>query len=1096
MSTLAGQTKRWRLSRWIALLVITCAPLAARAADGFARIGGVVRHGAGSAAVGAEVAIKPLDGGPEVALRTRADGSYEAAGLAAGGYAVRVMAQGCEPSLAGIVRIGAGQVYRQDAVVCKSDVGGSIAGRARFRSRDIPQADRVQSARLVRFVPSGQAGGFLPATGRHGSSEFHGALYSYVGNDILNARGFFGSKSRHRETTAGGFVGGPVVKNKTFFTYHYERVARRSSEQPGFGNSVPVQAFREGDFSALRTDRAVGADAIGRVLYQGQVFDPSSTRRVGGVPAREAFPNNAIPAAHPLRSHVAAGVLPLVPRPDRRGLEYNHQGVPSGLQIWRVDAPSHHLRLDHSFGQRLRAGLLLSRLSRPAVRNCGGAAGCRLEGEEAARAYSGAGVYEDITTHHVRQQLDWVASGGLLSQTRFVYDEFHITGHPLSAGGEWQDRLWGPRGNGLLDRGTGLPSLTFTGNTRYSPLGSEWGSLGRLANHQFGVGQDLTWIRGRHTLTVGGEYRYHSYPLRGWASNVAGSFSFHRMQTAGFDRHGHNLTETGDPFASFLLGQVGSTEFQIPDFPTISERFLSWHVLHEVSLTPGLTLSVGLRFDYQSAIRERDDNMSTFDPRVPNPGAGGRLGAMVFAGYGPGRIGSRTLENPPLDAYGPRVGLAYRAGERTVVRARYGVHYAGVPEGQITAANTFGFRFHATATDLSNGQRPAYFLDSGFPRDAIVLPPAIDPSVGNGTSPVALARDRATLPRIQDWSLTVQRELGRSAALHLGYHGSRGSRLVADRLVLGPAANSNPPQILALGADVLGSLATSESATGAGVAMPFAGFRRTSAQSLRPFPHMLHIGYMNVPVGNSFYHAFRGRLEKRFSDGGLLQARYAWSKQTGMGAGALVSSDGLDMGPQNPTDTQSLERGLGVADIPHWVEAQFTRALPGLGSGKGGFAAKLLRGWVLAGAIRVQSATPVNVVMANDLRPFLFNGQKRPDIVTSRVRVRREGRADVASHRFYDRAAFADPGHLAFGDASRTMEFVRGFRSLSEDFSLSREAWFRNTLKLRFETQIANALNRTVLCDPNRNWSSASFGLAFAQCNSPRMIRMGFRVDF
>ena len=104
------------------------------------------------------------------------------------------------------------------------------------------------------------------------------------------------------------------------------------------------------------------------------------------------------------------------------------------------------------------------------------------------------------------------------------------------------------------------------------------------------------------------------------------------------------------------------------------------------------------------------------------------------------------------------------------------------------------------------------------------------------------------------------------------------------------------------------------------------GFIRTAVQSLRPFPHMLNIGYLNVPAGNSFYHAMRARLEKRFTDGAILQASYTWSKLTGMGAGRLHAGDGLGRGPQNPTDTQALERGLSAQDVPHRILAALRTA--------------------------------------------------------------------------------------------------------------------------------------------------------------------------
>lgn len=1094
------------------------------------RISGMVRLDAGGAATDVAVTITNEATGQSLSVRTGRDGSYRSPPLAEGTYSVRVGGDGRLTFLRTGIVVPNGMVFRQDAVLkpfankpplagdapaCADpsdqssrfadECGPSSASKPLWTSRE---SEGASSATVQEMHPIGPTGslhtsapvGYFASPARPGTNEFHGAVYQSLGNDVLNARGFFGEKGRFRQNSMGAFVGGPIVKDKTFFSYHYERLAVRAGPESGFGNSVPVDSFRNGDFGSLLTGRAVGVDVLGRNVLEGQVFDPASGRMVRGVPVRDPLPNNALPASHAMRSLVADRILPFIVRPERAGHEFNVQGNRTDSQIWKLDAPSHQFRINHSFHAGFRAVLDFSRTSHPAVRNCGGVDGCRVSYDPITNphlntGYFGNGLYEDITTHRVRQRVDWIASANVLNQITFGYDEFHVTGHSLSAGALWQERLWGRSGNGLLALDAGPPALTFTGNNRYAPLGNELGRSGFQANHQYSVANGLTWIRHRHTINVAAEFRYHEYPFRGWANNVSGVFNFHRAHTGGFDSVGNNLPSTGDPFASFLLGQVNSTQFQIPDFPTISERFFAWSVVDEVRVTPDLTLTFGLRFDYQSAIRERDDNMSTFDPRMPNPGAGGRLGAMVFAGSGPNRTGSRTLETPPVDALGPRFGFAYRLGTRSVVRGGYGIHYSSVSHTYFDSMNTLGFRFHAIANDLSNGRRPAYFLDDGFPQANIVLPPAIDPAIGNNTSPLAVTRDRATLARVQQWSLAIQRQVTHSATVDLSYHGNRGSRLTADRRVLGPAANANGLSVLDLGPSVLASRVGPESAV-AGVSMPYRGFSRSVAQSLRPFPHMLGIGYLTVPAGNSFYHAFRARLEKRFSEGTHFHVVYAWSKLTGMGAGGHRPSDGLGHGPQNPTDTHSLERGLSLEDVPHRLIAAFTHEIPFFRQKKSGLASKVLGGWALSGVVRFESANPVNIVMANDLEPFLFNGQKRPDILRNRVQTRHGNEFDPATDAFYDRTAFADPGPLRFGNASRTMDFVRGFPRLAEDFSVFKDAWIGQKVKLRLETQFENAFNRVVFCDPNRNWSAGSFGQVFSQCNSPRSIRVGLRLDF
>lgn len=1127
------------ISHWrnfsVGLLFVATTAVLAGQAEWRASIGGVVRLASGPSAIGVTVTLTETTTGSVVTVRSDRLGSYAASPVRPGTYSIQVDAAGFKPFRRTGISVAAGQIIRQDVALralsgdrlrapleagaparCVDGIVGAgstgadcgaaslaltaITPRKASGASPEPVGEVLLGRSLDRPARAGPRG-FHATPAKRATNEFHGALYHSLENDLLNARGFFGRKGKSRRNNLGAFVGGPIIKDKTFFSYHYDRLSVRSGPQSGFGNSVPPDAFRRGDFGSLVTPGVIAADALGRPILKGQIFDPASGRLVRGVPVRDPLPNNMVPASHPSRSRVASRVLPFVVRPQRAGVEFNVQGRPAGAQVWSLDAPSHHLRLDHSFTSVFRAGLEFSRTSHPAVRKCGGVDGCRITHDPVGRPhmnadYYGAGIYEDITTHHVRQSFDWIATANLLNRTTIGYDEFHVVGHSLSAGAQWQERLWGSAGNGLLATDAGPPALGFIGNTRYSSMGNELGRNGFLANHLYSISDGLTWIRRRHTVRIGGEFRYHEYPFRGWASNVAGSFNFHRGHTAGFDAAGNNLPFTGDPFASFLLGQVHSTHFQIPDSPTISERFVSWSVMDEIRITPDLTVTVGLRFEYQSAIRERDDNMSTFDPGVPNPGAGGRLGAMIFAGAGPGRTGARTLESPPVDAFGPRIGIAYRVGARNVVRAAYGIYYSRVPHAQFDSVNTLGFRFHPTANDLSNGRRPAYFLDDGFPRSNIVLPPSIDPSIGNNTSPVAVTRDRATLPRVQQWSLTVQRQVTRTTSVDLSYEGNRGSRLIADRRVLGPAANANASEILDLGPSLLASKAGPEAAS-AGVSMPYRGFARSVAQSLRPFPHMLNIGYMNVPAGNSFYHAFRSKVEKRFSDGAHFQASYAWSKLTGMGAGNVLRfSDGLGRGPQNPTDTHSLERGLGAEDVPHRVLAAFSHELPFFRDRKSGLATKVLGGWALAGVFRLEAGSPINVAMANDLEPFLFNGQKRPDILSNRVRIGRRKGFDALTDAILDRTAFADPGPLRFGSASRTMDFVRGFTHLAEDLSLFKDTWIGQKLKVRFQTQVANAFNRVVFCDPNRNWSAASFGRVFSQCNTPRSVRFGLRLDF
>src|SRR4029077_3832332 len=276
--------------------------------------------------------------------------------------------------------------------------------------------------------------------------------------------------------------------------------------------------------------------------------------------------------------------------------------------------------------------------------------------------------------------------------------------------------------------------------------------------------------------------------------------------------------------------------------------------------------TVGLRFDYQFARTESKDQYSTFDPTTPNPGAGNIPGALIFAGKGAGRTGARTFEHPNRDAWGPRFGFAYRLGSKNAIRGGYGIYYSGVSFDQFMAQPTLGFQASPFAPNPNNGQSPAFYLDTGFPQNLIVQPPFIDSTFANGTAPLAVAKNGLTLPRYQNWSLTVERQITNNMRLDVSYIGNRGTRLTANWGTLGVDANMNDPSVLGLGSAVLNSPCNSTGCP-AGITLPYPSFNGNVAQALRRYPQYQNILWRGVPTGNSIYHALETVLEQRFAHG-------------------------------------------------------------------------------------------------------------------------------------------------------------------------------------------------------------------------------------
>jgi len=872
---------------------------------------------------------------------------------------------------------------------------------------------------------------------------------------------------------------------------------------PGFGNTTPIDAFKQGDFSALLTGNQIGTDALGRPIFGGQIFNPATTRLVNGVPVRDPYPGNVIPAGDPLRSQVSAQINSLLVSPDRAGLSNNVAGNPAGDQTWELDAKVYLARLDHNFTPDTRLSLSGFYNNRPSTRNCGGIQGCTtsFNGQtepEKNDDYYGNGFYQRIYTIHGHAQFDWVVNNNLMSHSHVSWDRWQMGGNSLSAGVGWGQKLWGSKeAAGILVDDGGPPLINFGGNIPYSQLGQDWARYGYELNDRWQFSTDLTWIKGRNTFKAGIEYRAHSYPNNGWNGGGATSptFNFNRLGTGGYDAAGNSLSQTGDPFASFLLGQVHDSFQQIPVYPEFHEKYFSPWINGEFKVGKDLTLQAGLRLDYQFGRTETSDQYSTFDPNTPNPGAGNLPGALIYAGSGAGRSGKREFEKPDFfDALGPRAGFAYRLNDKTTIRGGYGMYYAHVAFSQFIGAPTAGFSSNFFLANQTNGRFPSYHLDSGFPAEQIRRPPFVDPTFQNGGNILWVPEDGLTLPRFQNWSLTVKRRLTDNIMLDVSYIGNRGSRLNHHWQRNGLAANMNDPAVLGLGAALLGSNINSPAAQAAGFTPPYPGFNGNVAQSLRAYPQYQAVQSRSVPLGRSQYHALELVLEQRVTRGLQYRIGYTFSRLNNNGAESGQGSEGINGGVQDPVNWDTQDYGLSADDTPHVALVGFTWDLPSSESWTG-LKKALLHGWNLSGILRYESGRPQNIFMDNDMGGFLFNGQKRPNTGGGDP-VAAGGDFDPNADRYFNRDAWTDPGALTFGNAPRRDGSARGFAVFNEDINISKSFELTERARMRFEVQFGNIFNRTTFLGPNTNWSSGAFGLVSGQANQARSVQLGLRLDY
>ncbi len=1017
-------------------------------------------------------------------------------------------------------RMNGGQTMAMENYLDGASFGSAI-DHNNTQERSVP-FDSVQETKIVTDNFSAQygrtSGGFVVYTTKSGTSAFHGGVYDYYNYQGLNATGeLIKQKTPTRNENWGFLVGGPVViphlydgrKHQTFFFANLDDLHFDQGTLPSFGNTAPLTSSLQGDFSnpliytgaQLQANNTPVVDALGRPVYVGEIYNPATTRTVGGLPVRDGYgfdpttglpiagQANIIPATDPLRSSIAGKLVPLIPAPDQAGLVHN-AFQPSGNKY--INPKTLFVRVDQAFGKNFNMSTSVNANTRPSLRQCANfSEGCNFTNPA---TYFGQGFYQDITTRTVHQQFNWIIKPNLFNHTTLSFDRWVLPAKPVSAGQHWVSRLGliGP----VADTG-GAPYVYLNSpNIPYSQYGeSDTVAEGCIAN-RWQFLDDVTWVKGKHTLKVGFEYRHHQFPTIG-NGNTTGSYSFSNAETAGWDSAGNQLTATGDPVASFLLGQVDNANFNVNFRHLENEQYISPWVNDEFKATKDLTLTFGLRFDYQGCLSEAHGNQSTFDPNTPNPGAGGHLGAVIFAGHGPGRTGAKCFEKPKKDAWGPRFGFAYRIDNKTSIRGGYGLYYGGLSANQFAGSAELGFSTNPTVPNFTNGFSPAFYWDTGFPSTSIVLPPTISPSIGNGQGPTWVTANRNTLPRYQNYSLTLERQIGNSMMVRASYTGNHATRLPTNASGLGLQDNMNNPSVLALGAAALNAPAT-------GSQLPYPGFVGSLYQALKPWPQFTDLNVLSVPYGYSTYNAFTAQIDKRFTGGLFGRLAYTNSKLINSGAEDVLAGD--DPGIQNPLNGARDDRALSRDDIPQSLILAWSYELP-FGKGKKyaftGAKNEIFGGWRISATQRYDRGRPLSITMAcGQLCQFLGSNERRPNRVpgapgyghTSGVRP-----APYSNVQYLVSSGWADPdptNPLTFGNAAQNDPTIRSPHYFNEDFGIGKTIPIIERVHGLFETNIGNLFNRHLWCNPDTNWSSSTFGQVFAQCDTPRSIQFGLRMEF
>lgn len=983
--------------------------------------------------------------------------------------------------------------------------------------------DMVSEVKVVTSNYEPQYGsstsGQLIVVSKSGGTEYHGAAFEYHRNKVLNARPWNATtRPFNIQNNFGANVGGPVKipwlydgaksKYKTFFYFNWEGFrAAGGANVPTF--TIPSARARVGDFTNWR-------DASGNII---PIYDPATTRAnpnynsaLEASATNQPFLRDQIQCNGVLNvicanriNPIAAAYLRYMPDPNRPG-ELNNYVLPRAVPNSLINGSNVYMfRIDHNLGDSDHFYFTFWR-------------------QYAAINIASALPREIATESPTTPQNSPIP--------RFNWE--HIFSptltHHMSFGYLNRNEGYGSLNNDLV--GT-LPQIAGVASNQYLPqftFGDGYTQIGNSAGINernittrptWVVNNLLTWVAGNHTLKFGAEWRNAGGNIRE-GRNESGNFFFGRDTTS------LPFVTSGNPIAGYLLGAVSSGNV---DFRTVSAWYprQNAYVVHggdTWKMTPKLTVNYGLRWDTFTPFREKYNRLSFFDPYGPNPGAGGRPGRLAFAGdeYGAASFGRDFPEETWYKGFAPRLGVAYSWDEKTVVRTGYGVFFTqAFYPGWGGGMSLDGFNVNQTfGTTGFSGIEPAFYLQNGFPQN-FNRPPFIDPSFKNGQGILYRTLDGNERPYSQQWNLTVERELPQGVFGSVAYVGNKGTRLPSNLQPLN-VLNPNDPRNRSLGTRLLENFAPGETVKFAGtpneVRIPYAGWREqltcspSVAQALLPYPqYCSELQGLNENIGNSIYHSFQAKAERRFSRGIYALVSYTLSKLITDSADSTQRDQSTAQGVVSPFERRRA-RSIAPDDVPQTLSAAFVYELP-VGRGKrflngGGVSNALLGGWQMSTVYRWSRGIPFYFssgtcnagVFRQSCLPALRPGA---DPFLQDVNDFDPGQGPLLDvNAFEPLSSFNQFGYTGSGPR---VSNVRGPNFRNTDISFIKNTRLGERLNFQFRAEFFNVFNWHYFVDAggfniggrlpyDNNIASPNFGRWTGSVSDPRTIQFGGRFEF
>jgi hypothetical protein len=912
------------------------------------------------------------------------------------------------------------------------------------------------------------AGGVFNLTAKSGTNTFHGSLFDYFVNEYFGAAIPYTDdgngnkvKSRNRRNNFGGSLGGPILipglykgRNKTFFFFSFEQF-RQIETKAGLLATMPTDAMRAGDFRAALTGRVLGTDPLGRPIMENVIYDPRTTRVVNGQVVRDPFPDNMIPAE--LLDPVALRIQSLIPQVTRPGLINNwDQSFPADT-IKSIAT----LKIDHNFPSI--GGRLSGYYSRYGGPHYNGSDGLPIPITKVRRF--------ETQTDTLRLSYDWTISPTTLLNARVGYIRHWNPDFGLP-----EVRNFDPVSElGLIGAayGIGFPviSTMFSATGGGMSLGTATaGSLPATKKPQ-GLA-NISHARGNHTFKGGVEWRNDIFSNMSMGS-AHGNWNFAAAQTGLPSTQGQNLGggNVGLPYASFLLGLADSASVSNYTEPNYYRHAFSAFAQDTWRARPNLTIDYGLRWDFQQYPYEFRNRRSMFSQDVSNPSAGGLPGGMIYEGSGPGTCNCGFVNTWPY-GFGPRLGVAYKLNDITVLRGGWGITYAQTAGGESNGGGTLG----AGGWNTINFESPAFgnpgaILREGlnYNRDELFVvrnDPGFRPSPGQINNPSAwIHPDAGRLPQLNQWSISLQREITRDLVVEVAYVGNRGNHFQANQLIDLNALSEDRLASFGLSianADdrtILRSRLDSPLAIGRGFGVPYPGYSlaNTVAQSLRPYPQFGSLGVVGAPLGKSWYDSLQMKATKRYSRGLSFTGTFTWQNER------------TNMVPiNNVFDPAELDRRtVSPLSEPLIAVLAFNYELPALGRNR--FMRSVVGGWTFGGILRYASGMPIPVPAAqSQMASLLFRNTRMNRVEGQPLFLKNlNEKYDPNKDFVLNPAAWSNPGAGEWGTSPAYYSDYRYQRRPEEQLSIGRIFRLGDSLRLDVRAEFFNPFNRSYPNNPD-----------------------------